>query len=809
MFFCCLLHFSLSESQSDATNSSILVYEYNENLMSASVKSCSEKIINNLFIPSYVEYEGKNYTVNDIQDDCFNGAEIYGKITFPSTLISIGASSFNGSIKDFIEIVIPDSVEEIKNRAFAHTNIISITFGNKIQKIGDKSFKKCIFLSKEINFPESLITVGKDAFAFDPIIGVKGGINITSFGENCFGRTSVSYFDFPPKLTEISAFLFQYSQLEGLITLPINVKSIGEGSFLSTRITDIVFPEKIEEIGDYAFFKCTNLSIILDFENSIQRIGLYAFSLTGIKGIKNVQCFNISFAAFAYCEELQGTVSLNLLDSDTVNASISPAIFQGCINVKSINIQANIIPEYFADGCSSLESVLINSNLDDDDYTFEEICSNAFSMCGSLRSVRYPNTIKRIGERAFYCCKSYSGTLPLNNFTNLITIGDEAFLGCDSLVGELVFPDSLKNIGKKAFIDCKFAGSIIIPSSVKTIGDYAFFSCSEFSGMLSIGNGCKSIGESVFSHCTGLTGNIQIGSNITYIGPRAFFGCNSLTGNLEIPASVQAIGDSAFTNCNKLTGSLILHDGLMTIGISAFAECTGFTGSLVLPSTIKSIGSMAFFKCIGFEDVYFRNSSTEVGFMAFSRMHNKCFSNVPQHFDHKKYDSDNFAGVMLPESSLNMHCSAFKAIDGLLVSITSICCSGGFIFVVQFAWTWLSSRLTNIKKLNITTKEIIADARKDESGDEKEIARKIINKIHDRLVRETEYDKFNTTKFEAKRAVDEAIDEEWATVLPAIKENIMDRALDGIEFYKPCACCSKYRRKNTDDTSCIIEATLI
>jgi hypothetical protein len=801
---------SLSESPSDDSNN--LIYIFNDDL-TASVNGSTNKFITDLFIPSFVEYEGQNYTVTELQDGCFNCCTIYGKVTFPSTLVSIGAYSFSESIKDFIDIVIPDSVKYIKDCAFMKTNIIGVSFGCGIQSIGNRAFRECVFLEKEIIFPESLKTVGSHAFVSDPIIGVRGGKNITSFGVYCFGLTGITYFSFPSKLTEIAAYIFYSSKLEGKIVIPMYVSSIGSLSFASTKINDIIFPLFLKEICDFAFMGCTNLSLILKTDNVLDRVGVMAFCLTGLIGIDNLLCNKIDELAFAYCKKLQsnaiimGATEIEEGAFKECPTEIEEGAFKECTSLKSITISTNNIPKSFAEGCSLLESIEIEG--------IDEICDNAFSMCSSLKSVKFPNTIKRIGAKAFYCCESYSGTLPLNNYTQLEEIGDEAFLGCNSLVGELVFPNSLTKIGEKAFIECKFTGSIFIPNSVKSIGDYAFFGCHRFSGMIMIGNGCTSIGESVFSHCTGITGSIHIGNNVTSIGARAFFGCNLMTGNLEIPASVKIIGDSAFTNCISLKGSLILHDGLETIGESAFAECTGLSGTLTLPSTLKNIGSMAFFKCIGFEDVYFESNDVLVEFMAFSRMHNKCFSNVPDKFDDEsleKYDSDNFAGAMLPASFLNMNCGAFRTIDTILVTLTSVCCSGGFIFVAQFLWSWLTARSANITKLILVVKEIIANVNKEESGSENEKVGKIINSIQDRLTCESQDIGFNTTKSQAEKAVIEAIDEEWPTILPAIKRNILEHSLDEIKFYQPCACCIKKSKESPDGDhihSDINEAILI
>lgn len=54
----------------------------------------------------------------------------------------------------------------------------------------------------------------------------------------------------------------------------------------------------------------------------------------------------------------------------------------------------------------------------------------------------------------------------------VIKIGDSVFEGCDSL-NEINIPDSVRIIGKEAFLDCGL-NSVVIPESVEEIGERAF-----------------------------------------------------------------------------------------------------------------------------------------------------------------------------------------------------------------------------------------------------------------------------------------------------------------------------------------------
>ena len=74
----------------------------------------------------------------------------------------------------------------------------------------------------------------------------------------------------------------------------------------------------------------------------------------------------------------------------------------------------------------------------------------AFIECSSLRSVRFPHTLREIGARAFVDC------LQLTNVTfeaGVTTIGDFAFSNCVSLAS-ITFPKSLSRLGARCFQGC-------------------------------------------------------------------------------------------------------------------------------------------------------------------------------------------------------------------------------------------------------------------------------------------------------------------------------------------------------------------
>lgn len=114
---------------------------------------------------------------------------------------------------------------------------------------------------------------------------------------------------------------------------------------------------------------------------------------------------------------------------------------------------------------------------------------------------------------------------------------------------EVVIPNSVKIIGDKAFYNCKGITSVDIPDSVQEIGLWAFYECKALPH-ITIPDSVQKIGQSAFEGCTALAA-VVIPDSVKEIRSKAFAECISLTA-IVIPASVQRIGIEAFYNCKSL-----------------------------------------------------------------------------------------------------------------------------------------------------------------------------------------------------------------------------------------------------------------
>ena len=252
-------------------------------------------------------------TINTIEDYAFEQCPNLKKINIASIEswlnISIGSNSFPDERHLFCEnsevvnITIPQSVQEIKDRAFMGcVSIQSVTFHDNIISIGGYAFWNCSSI-KSLCLPESITSIGDCAFA---------------------GCSSLETANIPSNITSLGGVFASCKSLTG-IRIPNNVKKIERTFMYCSSLTSIEIPNSLEEVGNTAFQYCSNLKEVI--------IG------NGIKKIK--------WLAFANCEELSHVYcySLNVPQTDMTSFSNSyPEYITLHVPASSVEEYKNIEP---------------------------------------------------------------------------------------------------------------------------------------------------------------------------------------------------------------------------------------------------------------------------------------------------------------------------------------------------------------------------------------------------------------------------------------------------------------------------------
>jgi len=423
-----------------------------------------------------------------------------------------------------------------KGTAIADEIIIPAMYeGLPVTRIADNGFEEYENL-KKITIPDSVRSIGSSAFS------------------ECTGLTSITI---PNSVTSIGEWAF--SGCTGLtsITIPNSVTSIGEGVFSECRgLTSITIPNSVTSIDRYAFYYCTSLTSIT-IPNSVTSIGRYAFY---------------------YCTSLTSITIPNSVTSIGGNAFYYTRLWSNAINNSAVYID-NWLIGYKG---TINGDIIINTGT-------VGISGYAFGYLPSLTSITIPNSVRYIGDSAFYGC---TGLMSITIPDSVEYIGYSTFEGCTSLKNISVnFSNRYYSSIGGVLYDRNRTQLIFVPQAI--------------SGSFTIPNGLT---EFWFINCTNLT-SITIPSSITYI---YLEGCTSLT-NINVNTSNQYYSsqNGILYDKNKteilfvplaISGSITIPSSMTEIYSGVFAGCTGLT-SITIPNSVTSIGSYAFSGCTGLTKV--------------------------------------------------------------------------------------------------------------------------------------------------------------------------------------------------------------
>ena len=408
--------------------------------------------------------------------------------------------------------VLPSTIESTSNDSFNVSDVEKVYFNGDYDRWNNISFPTWdTFFQNE------------DA----PIIYFKDLNGTVTFKENTYVPFEVLYI--PEGVTSIDDYKYQYYTVKEVV-IPEGVTEIGERAFQYCKnLEKITLPSTLETIDYGAFENCSKLSDVT-LPNGLLNLGYAAFINTGITSITIPSSVN----------------------------NINGCTFENCRNLLSVtyNTNADIESSMFS-GCSVLQSVKITGEP-------EEIGSDAFRDCKSLKKITLPNSITYIDDNAF----NNSGIKSID-------------------LSEL----SLSSIEYSTFQNCKYLTNITLPTTITSIGKSAF----AYTGIkeFTISSNIDSIADNLFEGCMYLE-TITLENGVTTISDKAFLNCRSLR-TLNLPESLNEIGFQSFMGCTSLN-DITLPEGLTKLDNNAFDGCQSLK-KITLPSTLTSIGAYVFKDC--------------------------------------------------------------------------------------------------------------------------------------------------------------------------------------------------------------------
>ena len=126
--------------------------------------SAGEQLANStLVIPNQVTYDGKTYTVTQIDSAGFYDKPEIVSLTLPNTIKNIGFKAFAHCI-NLRNLVLSSDIVTLNNQTFyGCTSLTNITFNGDVETLGDQTFYECSSLTS-INFIGKVNTIGNQAF---------------------------------------------------------------------------------------------------------------------------------------------------------------------------------------------------------------------------------------------------------------------------------------------------------------------------------------------------------------------------------------------------------------------------------------------------------------------------------------------------------------------------------------------------------------------------------------------------------------------------------------------------------------------
>lgn len=554
----------------------------------------------------------------------FAGCTGIESFTLPDNVTQLGESVFEGC-ENLAGLNFPAGLESLGDYALSGTGFTTITIPETVKSLGDGLFEDCEKLT-EVTITGAGTSLGSGMFGGCKVLeSINLPAGLTTIAEGLFdGFATLKEFTIPASVTSIGAYAFRNTAITQL-TIPAGVTEIGAYAFSGTGLKEIVIPEQATKLGDYLFYNCKSLasvtinsqitaignymfagtsSLAIDFvvPSTVQTIGDFAFSESGITGVTipesvtslstasranktttghnfynapslatvtfaaNCKITELPYYVFAECPKLQ-TVEIpstvqKICGYTFQNSGITSATIPGSYGANGSGYGEG----YVFDGCTDLQTVVFAENVN-----LETIASDFFRNCSSLTSVTLPNSIT--------------------------TIYSEAFLGCSKLE-RINIPASVRTLGTSAFKQTGLT-EVTLPAALTAVNSNVFQGCEKLA-TVNVQKDVASIGAYAFEGCTALKG-IQLPANLGYISYCAF--ANSGLQSITIPEEVVYLGRNkttssseggVFSGCTDLTEVVFAGDKIVSLsGSGTFKGCTKIT-SITIPASIVYMGANTF-----------------------------------------------------------------------------------------------------------------------------------------------------------------------------------------------------------------------
>ena len=611
----------------------------------------SEYYSGDITIADKVPYNGEEYTVSSLGDECFWQCKLTS-IQLPETLEKLGWESFY-NILTLPEIVIPDKVAVIEHGDFIAAGIRDITLGAGVTTIEYSAFENMNLITTmtvkaptppsmhssaisaankaktDLFVPKGCVDAYKaapDWSGFKSYKEIKAPIENPMLIDGIYYTLSEREYDKEPGTLQASVaapvtgfaqgdeyqgdivipdfityddqryvvmaidwYAFRDQTLVTSVTLPGTVTKIGNSAFDNTSITKITLPESVTSLENYVFRKCSKLTEIT-VENPVPP------TVTASTFDSNITSACRLYVPKGCVETYRNTAYWSAFSEilENPDAPVRPEQI-----ILSRTHATRLVDDVF-----TLTATILPADADDKSVEWKSLNPEVAEVDAEGNV-----TIKAAGRANIEAISQGNRTLSAICVVHAI----DRNVTVDGLSYRLELDEDNK-IYDAYVIRADYGGNIVIPSQIQAAVTFSVagidqnaFALNSNVTSVSIPSSVRSIGFNAFRECTGLQRvditNISAWCNIDFrdklANPVLYSGNLYLNGtpvtDINIGAGMEQIKNFVFEGMTSLK-SVVIADGLKSIGEYAFAGCTGIT-EVVLPESVESIGMSAFSDC--------------------------------------------------------------------------------------------------------------------------------------------------------------------------------------------------------------------
>lgn len=624
--------------------------------------------------------EYKGIEVSGILENGFAYSYELETISFPNTFTLVGTGAFNGCSKltainviedpdavdpifwsedgvlmrrdsgaNYLELVprgktgeytIPETVDNIRGRAFYYSNLSKVTIPSNVTFIAQSAFYTCRELTSVVFEYVPEVEEGEEAPIVKPLTIEAGAFYNCPLVESIYiparltnipggmldafsGLKVIDVEEGNPTYSSVSnmlcnaagnEILYCPKTISGVLEIPVGITKVGANVFQGrSAITEIIIPAYVVEIGNNAFYGCSEATKVTFKGNRSKalKIGNGAFANSGLEQVifegndrgeldagavtigsnafGNNKITTLTFKAGANIAEIgmgafagAGITTIGWEDGSSI-AVIGARAFSDCTSLTEVVIPATTVSvgDSAFEGCTSVRKMSFAPNGEE-----VEFGTYVFGGCVLLREIYLPANVTTFDGSVFDGCDSITEIKVADDNPSLTAIEGILY---DKQVTEIMYypkgkdgdlsklPDTLTKIGGSVFQNNPKITTVTLSDKIDTIGARAFNNCINLTSVEFKGNVASFyLGDYAFANCAALE-EITIPANTTYIGKYAFY---------KTPLT-------AFTVPNKVT----------TLGEYAFAYT--YIETINVPASVTKIGNGTFSYCENLEEIVF------------------------------------------------------------------------------------------------------------------------------------------------------------------------------------------------------------